>query len=444
MLRYHRNRRPEGLWMAEVWALHGEFLPASASLFARSALAVPLIAAACLTGHAGAQCQYEVTIIHAPICGGGFAEVPTTSPTDISETGVVVGQYGQCSDITLNEAFLWSEQTGFVTLPRPAGFYSIRARGVSADGQIIVGWGFSTQHDRYLTVVWEKDGTVLIEPIGDSLGLYAENVSDAFAIVGSMNDPTPKSDYLVAFRLNEGNVEALSTPHSFRGSANDLTGDAIAAGFTGRTVTTDSLPAIWTATSSHILDTTDLNTAKADCINESQVVGGAGYLENPEPGTLTRRPVVWTNGTLALLPIMSGAIAGHVLDISDSAVASGSNLIGGEGGRATMWIDGQLVDLNNHIDDSRVYRLLNANAINSDGWIACQANVFVGELTAVATALLKPIGSAPGDLNRDCTVNVLDLEILLEQWNRNDTFADINQSGNVDVFDLFLLLSSWG
>jgi murein DD-endopeptidase MepM/ murein hydrolase activator NlpD len=48
------------------------------------------------------------------------------------------------------------------------------------------------------------------------------------------------------------------------------------------------------------------------------------------------------------------------------------------------------------------------------------------------------------DLNIDCTVNVVDLGILLSNWNRTTKpLADINQDGVVNVIDLGILLSNW-
>lgn len=56
--------------------------------------------------------------------------------------------------------------------------------------------------------------------------------------------------------------------------------------------------------------------------------------------------------------------------------------------------------------------------------------------------------SAPGDLNHDGVVDVLDLLILLSSWGDCasicDCVADINNDGVVDVLDLLILLGNWG
>ena len=58
--------------------------------------------------------------------------------------------------------------------------------------------------------------------------------------------------------------------------------------------------------------------------------------------------------------------------------------------------------------------------------------------------MLTPIGSAPGDIDNNCMVNVGDLLLLLNEWGKAGSFADINEDGNVNVTDLLALLGSWG
>jgi hypothetical protein len=48
-----------------------------------------------------------------------------------------------------------------------------------------------------------------------------------------------------------------------------------------------------------------------------------------------------------------------------------------------------------------------------------------------------------GDLNSDGSVGIVDLSILLSNWQTANGTADINGSGNVDILDLSVLLSAW-
>lgn len=53
-------------------------------------------------------------------------------------------------------------------------------------------------------------------------------------------------------------------------------------------------------------------------------------------------------------------------------------------------------------------------------------------------------GGLKGDFNNDGRVNVIDLGILLSDWNSaTKPSADINQDGRVNVIDLGIMLSSW-
>lgn len=54
------------------------------------------------------------------------------------------------------------------------------------------------------------------------------------------------------------------------------------------------------------------------------------------------------------------------------------------------------------------------------------------------------LAAASADINRDGTVDVIDLSILLDRWNSADVGADLTENGTVDVFDLSILLGQWG
>ncbi|MFM1833148.1 MAG: hypothetical protein RLZZ461_1464 [Planctomycetota bacterium] len=57
--------------------------------------------------------------------------------------------------------------------------------------------------------------------------------------------------------------------------------------------------------------------------------------------------------------------------------------------------------------------------------------------------IVPPVPVCPADLNQDGLVSVLDLGLLLSQWN-TDGNGDLNGDGVVEQIDLGLLLSSWG
>jgi hypothetical protein len=52
--------------------------------------------------------------------------------------------------------------------------------------------------------------------------------------------------------------------------------------------------------------------------------------------------------------------------------------------------------------------------------------------------------AANADINKDGTVSILDLSILLSKFNTTDATADLNGDGSVTVLDLSILLTQWG
>jgi hypothetical protein len=62
-----------------------------------------------------------------------------------------------------------------------------------------------------------------------------------------------------------------------------------------------------------------------------------------------------------------------------------------------------------------------------------------------------PVSNKPGDLNGDGKVNILDLSILLANWNKttdqiqaSGSSPDLNGDGRVNILDLSVLLGKWG
>lgn len=67
--------------------------------------------------------------------------------------------------------------------------------------------------------------------------------------------------------------------------------------------------------------------------------------------------------------------------------------------------------------------------------------------TPTTPPTITPTGTActkTGDLNCDNQIGILDLSILLSNWNTTNAAADINKDGNVTILDLSILLSNWG
>ncbi len=64
--------------------------------------------------------------------------------------------------------------------------------------------------------------------------------------------------------------------------------------------------------------------------------------------------------------------------------------------------------------------------------------------STAATLSASTMTLKPGDINKDNSVGVADLSLLLSKWGTTDASCDINTNGTVDVYDLSILLSNYG
>ncbi len=60
----------------------------------------PILAVGTTATGAQAQCQYDVTVIQAPVCPAPLAEPPATFGRGLNDLGQVVGYHRQCDELT--------------------------------------------------------------------------------------------------------------------------------------------------------------------------------------------------------------------------------------------------------------------------------------------------------------------------------------------------------
>ena len=70
-------------------------------------------------------------------------------------------------------------------------------------------------------------------------------------------------------------------------------------------------------------------------------------------------------------------------------------------------------------------------------------DMLLGDLFARYETIVCDTGSAPGDANKDCTVDVKDIQLLLDHWGEDGPVADCNGDGVVDGADLGMILADW-
>ena len=415
-----------GIWRRrEVWRLFG------------SILAVGVTATS-----AHAQCQYDVTVIQAPVCPPPLAEPPATFATGLNELGQVVGYHRQCDELTDEEAFVWSPGTGLVTLERPAGVTRAEAVDMNDAGQIvgemeIAGLGL---------VAFIHDGNDFMEipPLGGTFS-QAAAISNQTEVAGTTGDGSP---FFKAF-LWENDVMTLILPtFGPRSAAGDINEARQIVGWMGLSNSIDSHAFLWE--DGVMVDLGVIPggfTATASAINNLGQVVVNGNLPFKGFGQL-KHAFLWTNSEFTDLGTLPGLERCSAIDLNDNGQIVGScaqpDLQGLS--RPFIWQSGIMSELSMLIaDDGGLQLLTNVSSINSSGQITGWG---IGADGFGVAVLLTPVNSSPGDINNDCVVNVLDLIELLTCFGQSAqppcNLSDVDGSGVVNVLDLIILLLNFG
>ncbi len=105
-----------------------------------------------------------------------------------------------------------------------------------------------------------------------------------------------------------------------------------------------------------------LSSAESLSVNElGQVAGFApDASENP-------RAFLWQNGEMTDLGTLAGSNTARAFDINESGV-----IVGDSGGKAVVWANGSIIDLNGYLSPGSGWVLTSALSINDLGWICGQ------------------------------------------------------------------------
>ncbi len=405
------------------------------------------ILAVTAAGHAQIPCSYEVSaVIQGPWCPiFGF---PPTLARSIGENGEVVGSYYPCV-IGPREAFLWTPQSGFVTLERPPGYTSAAAEGIDSE----TGWIVGSMEPQGTNV---STAAVWVDGVPIDLGtLPGGNWSTAAAIssgriVGKWGNNITGDPGLGAFLWQDGlmiNIHAdLGTPNSVARRITVGPRGVQVVGWMGHAWFIDSHAYIW-----HDGMVTDLGvipggfTAAASGINSSgtEVVGWGLAEEKGFPAGQTRG-FLWREGKMIVIPPLPPFLRSSAANISDDGLVL-VNMWGNGGDTALIWLDGVMTDLNDLIPPGLGIHIAYSLEINASGQIVAHGTH--PEFGPVGI-LLTPVNRTLGDLDGDGTVGVLDLLILLANWGPcpdppDDCPADLDRDGVVGILDLLTLLANW-
>lgn len=116
------------------------------------------------------------------------------------------------------------------------------------------------------------------------------------------------------------------------------------------------------------------NSSNANGINNHGVIVGAAdtaVQHETIPDTFHVQAMKWEDGVLTHLGTLGG-VSSFADEINDNGDIVGTSQIEAGDNHATLWTDGQIIDLNNQIPENSGWALTRATDINSNGWIACE------------------------------------------------------------------------
>jgi probable HAF family extracellular repeat protein len=412
-------------------AMHGSRVRSVGGLQrGQGALVVCVVAVLAMASAASAQCLYEVTYIEPPECplgtsAGGFG---------LNDRGDVVGRYLECWDAT-DEAFVWTQELGFVTLPRPEDSETNFAYDINNAGDIV---GYVTVNNRPVATLWRDFEVIELGTLpGDNLS-EAHAINDAGQIVGYSHNNI--DGHIRPFLWEDGVMIELKVPLGPSAIASGVSENGMVTGWMGDlAISTHAY--LWRDGEAEVLPNPPLALGALPAgVNRLGEVGGYEVLTDPDPPGFVKRATLWRPGEVVVLPTPPEFRGSYAFDVGEAGQVIGyldANVSSDDEG--VMWMNGEIVFLTDQLHAEPVLRLSRARKINDRGQILAAGTPGRGP------KLLTPIDPPVGDVNTDCTVDVLDLIELLEHWGPT-TFdaADLDASGVVNVFDLLILLGNWG
>ena len=374
---------------------------------------------------ASGQCLYEATFIQGPMCVGGFPA--SFLPMAMDEQGNAAGR---SSCFLAEHATVWTGSGLAIPLPDSGESKPFAL----TDPDHIVGTDVPAGASLGVASFWEFENLILLGTLPGDEFSKAHGINQNIQIVG---ESSGGPDGLSAFLYENNNFEKLILPFGPLAIANDINAQGQIVGWMGGGVI-QSNAFLW---ESGIV--TDLGiipggtSADALAVNKIGHVAGRGLV--PFEGSIFGEwhGFFWDGQSMIDIGVLPGRIDSLAYDLNDADQIVGSSFLSGEGNSAFLWQDGQIYKLQDLVVTDLLGSTLRiATSINNAGQIL----VDIGGVGV----LLTPIGSAPGDIDNNCFVNVSDLLLLLAEWGKPNSIADINDDGDVNVTDLLALLGSWG
>ena len=383
--------------------------------------------------------MYEIVAqVSAPGCPpGGIV------PTAISDQNVVVGYYFENCGFDA-KPFMWTEETGFVAIPLPAGVSEARAMDVSNNGEVV---GFMNPAGPIPDQPFHwKDGKWTELPLLTGFPIArAHAINDSGTIVGEAFDPNSTKPFR-AVMWNRRVIAELRLPIGPNSYALDINDQSLAAGLMGEGLFGTSVGFLHDPqVTIEIPPLAGSDSSEAIAVNDQNVATGQSII-SVKSGSVPRRSWVFQDGVVTDLGVLTEADHRTIAeDVSDARQIVGSSTgIQNGTSAAFLWQHGDIFNLETLIIDLLPdFNLDAARAINNNGWIAATGPMLV----------LRPVNRPPGDVNIDCTVDEFDLIAVLDDWGPDklghptdmvtrETFQPPGDS-HVDAADLAFVLGNW-
>jgi hypothetical protein len=225
--------------------------------------------------------------------------------------------------------------------------------------------------------------------------------------------------------------------------ARDINSDAVVSVSTGFSSTPGALAYLWAGGAPRYLGPAPgCMTSDIGVIND---LGWASVSGMVQLSPLEFRSFLRRDDSFYLLrPPLPGGFSAGTLGITNSGLTSGHTNFGFpvQYQRATIWRDGQPIDLNTLLILPFAGVLEDRARISDNEIIVAGGENNEGEVVAF---LLNPIPAALGDTDCDSQINIDDLLNVIAHWGPcAGCNPDLTRDGAVDIFDLIEVILNWG
>jgi probable HAF family extracellular repeat protein len=327
----------------------------------RSRLVVFAILACGISQPAGAQARYTVTDL------GTLPSFDSSEANGINASGLVSGT---STDTVggVDHAFVWSSGGGMLDLGT-LGFQSSEAIGINATAQLsgsLFTCGVSTC--LFHAFLWTSNaGLTDIHTSTDFASSLAARINTTGWIVGMLANNTPPA-HAFLWRSDTGLMDLGPMPGLTSSSAAGINDAGQIVGGSWDDVTGMTRAFLWTSGAGF----TDLGTLAGFTDAEATAINAAGQVVG-EASTGSIGPVhgfLWmSDGTMTDLGTLPGFASVHPHAINAGVVVTGEASNDPAPGRAFIWQNNVITDLNTLIPPESGWLLQRATGINDSGQI---------------------------------------------------------------------------